>query len=143
MAKPTVLFVCTHNSARSQLAEGLLRHFHGERYEARSAGTEETRVKPEAAAALEELGIDSAPLFSKTLEHFEGDPADYVITVCDSAREACPWIAAKVAVVHRPFRDPSEVTESPAARMEAFRGARDEIRTWLDQTFGELSPRLG
>ena len=143
MNKPTVLFVCTHNSARSQLAEGLLRRFHGDRYDARSAGTEETRVKPEAAAALEELGIDTSTLFSKTLDHYADDPADYVITVCDDAREACPWVAAKVKVVHRPFRDPSLVTESPDARMDAFRAARDQIRAWLDEVFGAVPPRLG
>lgn len=142
MGKPTVLFVCTHNSARSQLAEGLLREFHGDRYEARSAATEETRVKPEAAAALEELGIDTSPLFSKTLEYYDGDPADYVITVCDDAKEACPWVAAKVEVVHRPFRDPSTFTESVEARMDAFRESRDEIRAWLDKTFGVVPPRL-
>jgi arsenate reductase len=140
MRKPSVLFVCTHNSARSQLAEGLLREFHGDRYEARSAGTEETRVKPEAAAALEELGIDTSPLFSKTLEYFDADPADYVITVCDSAREACPWVSAKVLVVHRPFGDPSDVTESAEARMDAFRAAREDIRAWLDGVFGAVPP---
>ena len=138
--KPSVLFVCTHNSARSQMAEGLLRAFHGSRFEAHSAGTEATVVKPEAARALEELGIDPTSQFSKTTEAFEGHSIDYVVTVCDSAREACPFFPAAKARVHRSFADPSDVTTSPEARMEAFRRSREEIRTWIDSVFATDPP---
>lgn len=142
MARPTVLFVCTHNSARSQLAEALLRHDHGDRYESFSAGTEETRVKPEALTVLEEMGIDTSPLFSKTVDRFVEEPADYVITVCDAANEACPWLPSRVKLVHRGFEDPSGETSSPEARLEAFRKTRDEIREWLRAAFGGDSPAL-
>lgn len=138
--KPSVLFVCTHNSARSQLAEGLLRAFHAERYTALSAGTEATRVKPEAAAALVELGIDPTAQYSKTIAEYEGTPVDFVVTVCGDAAEACPFFPARVARIHRPFADPSRVTSSPEARMEAFRVTRDEIRGWIDENFSTSPP---
>jgi arsenate reductase len=139
--KPSVLFVCTHNSARSQLAEGLLRHLHGDRFEAYSAGTEATRVKPEAAAALREVGIDPSAQYSKTVDDLEG-PFDYVVTVCDAAKEACPYVAARIARVHRSFADPSDVTSTPEARMDAFRAARDEIRAWIERTFAGARPEF-
>ena len=140
MRKPRVLFVCTHNSARSQMAEGLLRHYHGDRYEAFSAGTEATRVKPEAAAALQELGIDPSDQFSKTTEAYADTPMDYVVTVCDSAREACPYFPATRSRVHRSFSDPTNETRSPEARLEAFRVSRDEIRAWIDDVFRDQEP---
>ncbi|NNE71269.1 MAG: arsenate reductase ArsC [Rhodothermales bacterium] len=142
MPNPTVLFVCTHNSARSQLAEALLRHDHGDRFESFSAGTEETRVKPEALTVLEEIGVDTSPLFSKTVDRFVEEPADYVITVCDAAGEACPWLPARVKLVHHGFEDPSNETSSPEARVEAFRKTRDEIRGWLEETFSGEVPQL-
>lgn len=140
MKRPSVLFVCTHNSARSQLAEALLRHVAGSRYEAFSAGTERTRVKPEALAVLAEAGIDGSPLASKTVDAFGGRPFDYVVTVCDQAREACPYVPARLGRVHAPFVDPSGVTAPPEARMEAFRIARDEIRTWIEAVFAGPEP---
>jgi arsenate reductase len=85
-----VLFLCTHNSARSQMAEGLLRHLAGERFEVMSAGTEATHVRTLAIRAMDELGIDISGQDSKTLDRYLGEPFDYVITVCDDANEACP-----------------------------------------------------
>ncbi len=136
---PVVLFLCTHNSARSQLAEGLLRHDFGERFEALSAGTEATRVKPLAAAVLEELGIDTSTQTSKTIAELVaqrggGEPiADIVVTVCDDAREACPYLPARVRNLHHAFRDPSNAEGDERARRQAFVAARDEIRAWLRQ----------
>ena len=88
--QPRVLFLCTHNSARSQMAEGLLRHLAGERFEVHSAGTEATSVRPEAIAAMAEIGVDISRQESKTLESYLGEPFEYVVTVCDDANEACP-----------------------------------------------------
>ncbi|HEX6139713.1 MAG TPA: arsenate reductase ArsC, partial [Candidatus Limnocylindria bacterium] len=91
MRQPTrVLFLCTHNSARSQMAEGLLRSMAPDRFEAHSAGTVATSVRPEAVAAMRELGIDIGSQRSKSLDRFAGQPIDWLITVCDQAREACP-----------------------------------------------------
>lgn len=134
--KPTVLFLCTHNSARSQMAEGLLRAFHGDRYEALSAGTEATSIKPEAVQVMRELEIDLSDQFSKTMDRYLDDPIDWVVTVCDSAREACPVFSGATNQVHRSFDDPSDVTESPEARLNAFRKSRDEIKAWIDLAFG-------
>ena len=90
MTKTRVLFLCTHNSARSQMAEGLLRHLAGDRFEVMSAGTEATSVRPEAIRAMSELGVDISGQASKTLERYLGEPFDYVVTVCDDANEAFP-----------------------------------------------------
>ncbi|MGB3543273.1 arsenate reductase ArsC, partial [Rubrivirga sp.] len=95
-AKSSVLFVCTHNSARSQLSEALLRDRHGDRYDAFSAGTVARGVHPGAIAALEDAGIEHAGLTSKTIESLGDRAFDIVVTVCDNAREACPYLPAKV-----------------------------------------------
>jgi len=128
MKKKKVLFLCTHNSARSQMAEGLLRHFHGDNYKAYSAGTEATQVKPEAVQVLAELGIDISKQESKTLERYLEMELDYVVTVCDKAKEACPFFPGGKERVHRRFFDPSDV--------EGFRKVRDEIRAWIEEMFG-------
>ncbi len=103
-----VLFLCTHNSARSQMAEGLLGHLAGDRFEAHSAGTEATRVRPLAVRAMEEIGVDISGQESKTLERYLGEPFDYVITVCDDANEACPVFPSAKERLHWSFEDPSE-----------------------------------
>ena len=137
---PSVLFVCTHNSARSQLAEALLRERFGDRYEAFSAGTEATRVKPEVPVVLAEVGIDATGHWSKTVGSFGGRAFDYVVTVCDAAKEACPYVPARLGRVHAPFPDPSDVTESPEARLQAFRQARDRIASWIGSVFEGGAP---
>ena len=106
MSKQRVLFLCTHNSARSQMAEGLLRHLGGERFEAFSAGTEATHVRPLAVAAMAELGIDVSRQESKTLDRYLGEPFDAVITVCDQAAEACPVFPGAKRRLHWSFTDP-------------------------------------
>ena len=133
--RPTVLFVCTHNSARSQLAEGLLRQRHGDRYRAESAGTVARGVHPGAARALRAVGVDPARQSSKTIDSLGGRPFDVVVTVCDNAREACPYLPARDRNLHHGFRDPSAAPE--AEQDAAFAAVRDEIAAWLDATFGD------
>lgn len=134
MSRPSV---CTHNSARSQMAKGLLRGRHGDRYEAFSAGTEARGVHPLAAAVLREVGVDPSRQSSKTIESLGDRPFSVVVTVCDAAREACPYFPAQDRTLHRSFRDPSAVEGTEAERLDAFREVRDEITAWLDAEFGE------
>ena len=123
-----VLFVCTHNSARSQMAEGMLRAWGGDRFEAFSAGTEATRVRPEAIEVMHEIGIDISGHTSKTVDQFIGEAFAWVFTVCDTARESCPVIPGARQRAHWSIDDPSEVEGGEAERFEAFRRARDVIR---------------
>ena len=127
-----VLFICTHNSARSQMAEGLLRARGGGAFDAFSAGTEATQVRPLAIAAMDELGIDIRGQWSKTLETYLGQPFDLVITVCDDAREACPYFPGAVEQRHWSFEDPSAATGSDEARLAVFRRVRDQIAARID-----------
>ena len=127
-----VLFLCTHNSARSQMAEGLLRALGGAQFEVASAGTQQTRVRPEAIAAMSELQIDISQQTSKTLDRFLGDEWDEVITVCDSANESCPVFPGARARRHWSIDDPSGVNGSAEERLAAFRRARDELRTRIE-----------
>lgn len=131
--KRRVLFICTHNSARSQMAEGLLRQFGGGRFEVYSAGTEATHVRPLAIKAMAELGIDIAGQQSKTLDRYLGEQFDEVITVCDTAAEACPIFPGAAHLRHWSFEDPSRATGSEAAQLEVYRRVRDEIRTRIEQ----------
>ena len=122
-----VLFLCTHNSARSQMAEGLLRYLAGDSFEVTSAGTEATSVRPEAVAAMGEIGIDISRQESKTLERYLSESFDYVITVCDDANEACPVFPGAERRLHWSFRDPSQATGTEEERLEVFRTVRDEL----------------
>jgi arsenate reductase (thioredoxin) len=132
-AAPTrVLFLCTHNSARSQMAEGLLRASGGDRFEVFSAGTEATAVRPEAIAVMREIGIDISGQTSKTLERYLDQPFDYVITVCAAAAESCPVFLGARRRLHWSFPDPSAARGSEAERLEAFRGVRDAIRERIE-----------
>jgi arsenate reductase (thioredoxin) len=130
MAKKRVLILCTGNSARSQMAEGLLRHDAGERFDVESAGTKPSIVRPEAVAAMKELGIDISGHRSKSVEEFDGQKFDYVITVCDSARESCPVFFSDAKRLHHDFDDPAALTGSEE-RLALFRRVRDELRTYL------------
>jgi arsenate reductase (thioredoxin) len=136
-----VLFLCTHNSARSQMAEGLLRHLAGDRFEVASAGTEQTRVHPLAIAAMRELGIDIGGHSSKTLDAFTGERFDFVITVCDRANESCPIFPGAAERLHWGFDDPSAATGSEAERLAAFRTVRDAIRERLGDFLATAAPR--
>lgn len=126
--KQRVLFLCTHNSCRSQMAEGLINHDLGERFEAFSAGTEKTRVKPLAAKVLEEISIDTSPLYSKTLEEFDGKLFDHVITLCGDADQKCPLFFCGLKRVHIGFDDPSRLSGSDEEVLHEYRRVRDEIR---------------
>ena len=126
--KQRVIFVCTHNSARSQMAEGMLRAWGGDRFEAFSAGTEQTRVRPEAIAVMAEIGIDISGHASKTLEPFMGKEFSWLITVCDQAKESCPTIPGVRQQAHWSVDDPSAAEGDEESRLEAFRMARDHLR---------------
>jgi arsenate reductase (thioredoxin) len=131
--KKRVLFICTHNSARSQMAEGLLRQLGGERFEVFSAGTEATHVRPLAIRAMTELGIDISQQFSKTLDRYLSEPFDEVITVCDTAAEACPVFPGAARRRHWSFEDPSKATGNEAEQLEVYRRVRDEIRMRIEK----------
>ena len=127
MDKKRVLIVCTGNSARSQMAEGLLRHEAGDRFEVASAGTHPTHVRPEAIAVMNEIGIDISQHRSKSVDEFVGQPLDFVVTVCNSAKETCPVFSGAVNRLHWPFDDPAAVKGSEDVRKAAFRRIRDQI----------------
>jgi arsenate reductase len=131
--KPRVLFLCTHNSARSQMAEGMLRNLAEGRFEVHSAGTEATRLRPQAMKVMDEIGIDISGQESKTLDRYLGDPFDYVITVCDEANEACPFFPGAKNRLHWSFEDPSQATGSEDERLAVFRRVRDEIRERIER----------
>ena len=128
MKKQRILFLCTHNSARSQMAEGLLRSLGGDRFEVFSAGTEATRVRPLAIQAMAEQGIDISGQESKTLERYLNEPFDEVITVCDAAAEACPIFPGATHRRHWSFPDPSQAKGSEAEQLAVYRRVRDAIR---------------
>ncbi len=129
--KKKVLFLCTHNSCRSQMAAGLINHYLGDRFEAFSAGTEATRVNPLAIRVLDELGIDISGHRSKTIDEFAGQQFDHVITLCGSANEQCPLFFGGVRREHIGFDDPSRLTGSDEEVLPEFRRVRDEIRRTL------------
>ena len=134
--KKKVLFICTHNSARSQMAEGYMNAKYGDRYEAFSAGTEKTRVHPMAIAVMKEIGIDISGHRSKLLDEFFGKGIEAVVTVCDSAQGACPFFPGAKKVIHQSFPDPSTFTGSDEEIRAGFREIRDGITRWIDATFG-------
>jgi arsenate reductase (thioredoxin) len=130
--KKRVLILCTGNSARSQMAEGLLRHDAGKQFEVESAGTKASSVRPEAIAAMRELGIDLSGHRSKNVDEFEGQKFDYVITVCDNARETCPVFFSAAKQLHQSFEDPpAPFVGTDEERMTVFRRVRDELRAYL------------
>jgi arsenate reductase (thioredoxin) len=129
--KKRVLILCTGNSARSQMAEGLLRHDAGERFQVESAGTKPSSVRPEAIAVLRELGIDISSHRSKSVQEFAGQNFDYLITVCDSARESCPLFVGTVNRMHHSFEDPAALNGPEEDRLALFRRVRDQLRAYL------------
>jgi len=127
MTHSRVLFVCIHNSARSQMAEGMLRAWAGDRFEVASGGTEARGVRPEAVAVMGELGIDISGHASKTIEQFMGQPWDFLIPVCEEACEACPYVPGAKKVLRWSFDDPSAATGTEEERLAEFRRVRDEL----------------
>ncbi|MEM0448198.1 MAG: arsenate reductase ArsC [Methanomassiliicoccales archaeon] len=132
--KKSVLFICTHNSARSQMAEGLVNHLFSYRYIARSAGTKPAGVNPLAVKAMAEIGIDISRKRSKSLKEFEGQEFDLVVTLCSEAEEACPFFPGKEHM-HQGFEDPSAATGDEEQKLQAFRRVRDAIKAWAEATF--------
>ncbi|WP_103029221.1 arsenate reductase ArsC [Salinibacter altiplanensis] len=139
----TVLFVCTHNSSRSQMAEGLLRDRYGDRYEVRSAGTNPGGVNPFAVKVMDEIGIDLSDHTSDHVDDYADTPLDVVVTVCDDAAENCPYIPAEKENLHQGFDDPSAVEGSDEEKRAAFRRIRDELVDWIDRRFGEARMQAG
>lgn len=156
MDKTKVLFLCTHNSARSQMAEGLLRHIYGYRYEVFSAGATPTRVNPFAVKAMGEIGIDISKHRSKSIEEFRGKDIDLVVSVCESSvKVICPFCSSPIVgdrpeiigktlpgakrYLHQPFSDPSEVEGSDEEKLAAFRRTRDDIRKWILDYFADAN----
>lgn len=133
--KKKVLFICTHNAARSQMAEGLLRALHGDRYDVYSAGTEPSIVSPFAIKALAEIGIDISSHRSKSVEEFFNITIDHVVTVCDNAKETCPFFPYGVNYYHKSFQDPRACEGNDEEKLNIFRRIRDEIRDWINKNF--------
>lgn len=135
--KNKVLFLCTANSCRSQMAEGIANHFLGDQLEAFSAGTESSFVNPRAIAVLKEIGIDISQHRSKNLDEFAGQGFDYVITLCGDANEKCPLFFGGVRRTHLGFSDPAKATGGEDEILTEFRKVRDEIKTTLIDFFGK------
>ena len=133
--KPGILILCTGNSARSQMAEGLLKQICGDRFDVNSAGTRPIGVSPEAVEVLSEVGIDISKNESKSVDSFAGRQFEYVLTVCDNARENCPYFPAKTKMVHRGFEDPWFAEGGHDERLAAFRRVRDKIDAYLRDDF--------
>ncbi|MGI8913080.1 MAG: arsenate reductase ArsC [Chloroflexota bacterium] len=141
MARQRVLFLCTHNSARSQMAEGWLRTRHGDRFEAHSAGTAATLVRPPAIQAMAEVGVDIAGQQSKTLERYSGQAWDYVITVCDQANEACPFFPGARQRLHWSLADPSRATGTEEEQLAVYRQVGDALRERIDAFARQTAPQ--
>jgi arsenate reductase len=132
--KKRILFVCTQNSARSQMAEGLMRFLYGDRYEVFSAGTESYRVNPYAIQAMDRANIDIRAHRSKSIDEFNGEEMDYVVTVCDKAKENCPYFPGGKILLHQSFSDPAAVSGSDEQILAEFERVRDEIKIWIEES---------
>ncbi|KAJ3201202.1 hypothetical protein HDU67_001496 [Dinochytrium kinnereticum] len=136
----SVLFLCTHNSARSQMAQGLLTHLGGPAFSSLSAGTEETHVRPNAIASMAELGVDISSQFSKTLDRYLGQSIDLVVTVCDNANDTCPVFVGAKKRWHWSFPDPSKATGSLEEQLAVYREVRNAIQKRIVE---EILPLAG
>ncbi len=128
--KQKILFLCTHNSARSQIAEGLINNIFGAKYKAYSAGIQPTHVSPYAVEVLKEIGVDISKQYSKHITDYENMEFDIVVTVCDYAKENCPFYPGK-KIIHKSYKDPAAVDGSIEEILAAFRNTRDDIKNWL------------
>lgn len=133
--KKKVLFLCTHNSARSQMAEAFLRELYPEEYEAYSAGTQKTQINPYVIQVMEEIGIDMDKQYSKNAKEMTGEEYYYIITVCDKAKGNCPFFPKGVIYMHKNFPDPSSFEGNEKEKLEFTRKIRDQIRKWIKKTF--------
>lgn len=130
---PAILVLCTGNSARSQMGEGLFRHLLGDRFEVHSAGTKPSSVRPEAISVMAEVGIDISAHRSKSVNEFLDRDFDYVVTVCDNAKENCPYFPGKTQRLHWSFEDPAAIEGNEATRLAAFRQIREQIRARIEE----------
>ncbi|MCX5856349.1 MAG: arsenate reductase ArsC [Deltaproteobacteria bacterium] len=136
--KKRVLFICTHNAARSQMAEGLVRALYGNRYEVFSAGTDTGIVSPFAIKVMAEIGLDISSHYSKSIQEFSNQSFDYVVTVCDHAKESCPFFPGGKKILHQSFEDPSSLTGTEEEIMAGFRRVRNAIRSWIENEFSKM-----
>ena len=136
--KKKVLFICTHNSARSQMAEGFLNTLYGDRYEGFSAGTKPTKVNHYIVKAMHEIGIDISKHRSKSIEEFREENFDYVVTVCDHAKENCPFFPGE-KILHKSFKDPSEFKGTEKEILKQVGNVRDKIKEWIERTFAKMT----
>lgn len=127
--------MCTGNSARSQMAEGLIKQLFGREFTVESAGTQPSSVRPEAIAAMAEIGIDISENRSKSVDEFAGQRIEYVLTVCDNAQTNCPYFPAATRLIHRAFDDPADAAGGVDKRMNEFRRVREEIKAYLETDF--------
>ena len=139
--KNKVLILCTGNSARSQMAEGLMREMGGTTFEVASAGVSPTQVRSEAVEVMKEIGIDISQHFSKDVDRFIADNFDYVITVCDNANERCPVFPGHAKRIHWSFADPAQVEGDEATKLSAFRTIRDQIKARIETFIDSTSSR--
>lgn len=133
--KKNILFICTHNSVRSQMAEGIIKVLYSDRYDAYSAGTTPTDVNPHAVKVMAEIGIDISTHIAKSVEEFRGKEFDYVITVCDRAKESCPFFPGAKKYIHKAFDDPVDFTGAEDEILASFRNLRDKVKEWIEETF--------
>lgn len=133
--KKTILFLCSHNAARSQMAEGYMRAKYGDQFEVSSAGTEPGGVSPMAIDLMKEIGIDISDQRSKSIDEFAGKEIDTVVTLCDSARENCPFFPGMHRIMHESFSDPQDLAGTEEEIRNGFRLIRNEITRWIDTTF--------
>ena len=138
-SKAKVLFLCSHNAARSQIAEGYLRAKYGKQFEAFSAGSHPSIISKYAIQVMAEIGIDISSQKSKTLMEFYGQEMDIVVAMCDEAKAVCPVFPWAKGTVHKNFPDPHDIGNSDAERLNGFRKIRDAIITWIDDYFGKLT----
>lgn len=136
--KKRILVLCTGNSCRSQLAHGYLEHFSGNRVEVRSAGIETHGVNPKAIGVMREDGIDISNYTSNHVDEYRDESFDYVITVCDNAKENCPYFPASVKTLHQNFTDPAKATGTEEEIMNEFRNVRDQIKNYTQQFLNEV-----
>jgi arsenate reductase len=133
--KKTILFICTHNSARSQIAEGLVNSLYGDYYEAYSGGIEPTEINPYAIRVMQEIGIDISGHYAKSVNDFMDKKIDFVVTVCDQAQGSCPFFPGAKTYIHKGFQDPSQLKGTEEEILEQTRKIRDEIKRWIVEAF--------
>jgi arsenate reductase len=140
MEKKRILFICVHNSARSQMAEGLVNALYADRFQAVSGGVEPTLVHPAAIRAMAEIGIDISSHRSKSINEFMDQPFDTVVMVCDDSQTGCPFFPGGKEYIPHAFDDPAACTGTDEEIMNCFRRIRDEIRAWIEETFIRAKP---